>query len=72
MRSSWSTCRPNAPEYNPDQDLNNDVKPKLRQTPQPGSKDELVASTRTVLRAIQRSPARVRGYFRPDPVKYAA
>ena len=61
-----------APEHNPDEYLNNDVKQKLRQEPQPDSKDELVANTRTVLRAIQRSPARVRGYFRPDPVKYAA
>jgi transposase len=61
-----------APEHNPDEYLNNDVKQKLRQKLQPGSKDELLANTRTVMRAIQRSPARVRGYFRPDPVKYAA
>jgi transposase len=61
-----------APEHNPDEYLNNDVKQKLRQRPQPDSKEELVASTRTVMRAIQRSPARVRSYFRPDPVKYAA
>ena len=61
-----------APEHNPDEYLNNDVKQKLRQQPQPDSKPELIKSTRTVMRAIQRSPARVRGYFRPDPVKYAA
>jgi transposase len=61
-----------APEHNPDEYLNNDVKQKLRQKLQPGTKDELIANTRTVMRAIQRSPARVRGYFRPDPVKYAA
>jgi len=61
-----------APEHNPDEYLNHDVKQKLRQKPQPGSKDALIANTRTVLRAIQRSPARVRGYFRPHPVKYAA
>ena len=61
-----------APEHNPDEYLNNDVKQKLRQQPQPDCKDELVENTRIVLRAIQRSPARVRGYFRPDPVKYAA
>jgi transposase len=61
-----------APEHNPDEYLNNDVKQKLRQKLQPGSKDELIANTRAVMRAIQRSPARVRGYFRPDPVKYAA
>lgn len=61
-----------APEHNPDEYLNNDVKQKLRQRPQPSSTDELVANTHTVMRAIQRSPARIRGYFRPDPVRYAA
>jgi transposase len=61
-----------APEHNPDEYLNNDVKQNLRQKPQPGSKDELLASTRTVLRAIQRSPVRIRSYFRPHPVRYAA
>ena len=61
-----------APEHNPDEYLNNDAKQHLRQRPQPGSKSDLVAYTRTVMRAIQRSPARIRSYFRPDPVKYAA
>ncbi|MEJ2027081.1 MAG: transposase, partial [Limibacillus sp.] len=55
-----------APEHNPDEYLNNDVKQKLRQKPQPGSKEELAKNTRTVLRAIQTSAARVRGYFRPE------
>ena len=46
-----------APDHNPDEYLNNDLKQKLRRQPQPGSKDELIKSTRSVLRAIQRSPA---------------
>ena len=61
-----------APDHNPDECLNNDLKQRLRQKLQPGSKDELVASTRSVMRAIQRSPQRVRAYFRPEPVRYAA
>ena len=61
-----------APDRNPDECLNNDLKQKLRQKPQPGSKDELLASTRSVMRAIQRSPQRVRAYFGPEPVRYAA
>ena len=61
-----------APEHNPDEYLNNDLKQTLRQAPQPGSKDELVETTRAALRTIQRAPARVRAYFRPNPVKYAA
>jgi transposase len=61
-----------APDHNPGEYLNNDLKQKLRQQPQPGSRDELSKSTRAVLRAIQRSPARIRAYFTPQPVRYAA
>lgn len=32
-----------APEQNPDEYLNNDPKQKLRQKPQPGANDELIA-----------------------------
>ena len=61
-----------APDHNPDEYLNNDLKQQLRQQPQPGSKDELIKSTRAVLRAIQRSPQRIRAYFKPPAVRYAA
>jgi transposase len=61
-----------APEHNPDEYLNNELKQKLRQRPQPGDKDELIKNVRSVLRAIQRSPERVRAYFTPEPVRYAA
>ena len=61
-----------APDHNPDEYLNNDLKQQLRQQPQPGSQDELTKSTRAVLRAIQRSPQRIRAYFKPPAVRYAA
>ncbi len=61
-----------APDHNPTEYLNNDLKQQLRQQPQPGSKEELVGRTRSVLRTVQRSPERVRTYFRPEPVRYAA
>ena len=61
-----------APDHNPDEYLNNDLKQKLRQRPQPASQDELIKSTRAVLRAIQRSPRRIQGYFRPSALRYAA
>ena len=54
-----------APDHNPDEYLNNDLKQKLRQQPQPASKDELIKNTRAVLRAIQRSPRRIQAYFTP-------
>jgi transposase len=61
-----------APEHNPDEYLNGELKQKLRQQPQPDGEDELVRNVRPVLRAIQRSPERVRAYFTPEPVRYAA
>ena len=61
-----------APDHNPVEHLNNDLKQKLRQQPQPDTKEELVERTRSVLRVIQRSPERVRAYFKPEPVRYAA
>jgi transposase len=62
-----------APDHNPSEYLNDDLKQqRRRQPPQPGSKDELIGRTRSVLRAIQRSPERVRAYFTPEPVHYAA
>jgi transposase len=61
-----------APEHNPDEYLNRDLKQRLRQKPQPGAKEDLTKSTRSVLHAIQRSPRRVRAYFKPEPVRYAA
>jgi transposase len=61
-----------APDHNPSEYLNNDLKQQLRQQPQPGSKEQLIGQTRSVLRTIQRSPARVRAYFTPEPVRYAA
>lgn len=61
-----------APEHNPDEYLNRDLKQKLRQKPLPGAKEDLIKSTRSVLRVIQRSPRRIRAYFAPEPVRYAA
>ena len=60
------------PDHNPSEYLNNDLKQKLRQQPQSGSEQELIKRTRSVLRVIQCSPERVRAYFRPEPVRYAA
>jgi transposase len=61
-----------APDHNPSEYLNNELKQKLQQRPQPGSKEELSRNVRSVLHAIQRSPDRVRAYFVPEPVRYAA
>src|SRR5690348_1698184 len=61
-----------APDHNPSEYLNNDLKQALRQKPQPDGEDELIGNTRSVLRTIQRSPERVRACFTPEQVRYAA
>src|SRR4051812_29433255 len=51
-----------APDRNPSEYLNNDLKQQLRQQPQPDTKEELTRRARSVLHAIQRSPRRVIPY----------
>ena len=61
-----------APDHNPDEFLNGDLKRQLRQKPQSSTKEGMVKATRAVMRTIQRSPKRIRTYFQAQPVKYAA
>jgi transposase len=63
---------PYAPEHNPDEYLNNDLKQKLKNLPRPDNREELVQGTTSVLRSLQRSPHRVRAYFHHKDVRYAA
>ena len=63
---------PYAPEHNPDEYLNNDVKQKMKNLPRPDTQDELVQSTTSVLRSLQRNPHRIRSYFQRHDVRYAA
>ena len=63
---------PYAPECNPDEYLNNDLKQKLRNLPRPDSQEGLVQSTTAVLRSLQRRPHQIRAYFHHRDVRYAA
>lgn len=63
---------PYAPERNPDEYLNNDLKQNGKNLPRPDSQEGLVQSTASVLRSLQRRPHQIRAYFRHDDVRYAA
>jgi transposase len=63
---------PYAPEHNPDEYLNNDLKQKLRNLPRPNSHEELVQGTTSVPRSLQRSPHKIRACFHHADVRYAA
>jgi transposase len=61
-----------APEHNPDEYLNNDLKRTIRNKPRARTRDDLVATTSSILKSIQRRPDRVKSYFHAKHVRYAA
>ena len=63
---------PYAPERNPDEYLNNDLKQQLKNLPRPDNHEGLVEATSSVLRSLQRMPHRIRAYFHHKDVHYAA
>jgi hypothetical protein len=58
-----------APEHNPDEYLNNDLKQTIKNKQRAETCDDLVAAPP---RSIQRRPSRVKSYFRAKHVRYAA
>ena len=61
-----------APEHNPDEYLNNDLKQTIKNKPRAKTRDDLVAATSSILKSIQRRPDRVKSYFNAKYVRYAA
>ena len=61
-----------APEHNPDEYLNNDLKQTIKNKPRAKTRDDLVAATSSILKSIQRRPDRVKSYFHAKYVRYAA
>ena len=61
-----------APELNPDEYLNGDLKQQIKTGRSARSQDELDQGVRTILGRIQRNPKRVASYFRHPKISYAA
>ena len=61
-----------APELNPDELLNQDLKANVFSAGRPRTRDELVGQTRSYLMATQKRPDIVRAYFQEAHVNYAA
>jgi len=62
---------PYAPEYNPDEYLNSDMKRSIGRRPMPRSKNDLSKNARSFLKQRQLQPAKIRGYFNTKHTKYA-
>ena len=63
---------PYAPERNPDEYLNNDVKQALGRRRTPMDKAAMKAGLRSHMQALQRRPHKVRAFFQAADVRYAA
>jgi transposase len=63
---------PYAPERNPDEYLNNDLKQALGRRATPMDKAAMKAGLRSHMQRLQRRPAKVRSFFQAPDVRYAA
>lgn len=61
-----------APEHNPDEYLNNDLKQTIKNKPRAKTPDDLAATASSILKSIQKRPRRVKSYFNTRHVRYAA
>lgn len=63
---------PYAPEHNPDEFLNNDLKRNANSKRIPTNAEAIKENVRSYMKSIQRRPRRIMTYFNADTVKYAA
>ena len=61
-----------APEHNPDEFLNNDLKQRLGRRVVAKGRPGLESSLRRYLRRLQRQPERVQAFFQAPTTRYAA
>jgi transposase len=63
---------PYAPEHNPDEFLNNDLKQAMARRRTPKDKAALKAGLTSYMRGLQKRPTKVRAFFQAPTVRYAA
>jgi len=63
---------PYAPEYNPDELLNSDLKRGISKRPSPRTDKELEHNVRSHLKNVQLCPAKIRGFFGSKTTRYAS
>ena len=62
---------PYAPQYNPDEYLNNDITQNIHARSFPKTAEELRDNIRRFMRGTQRNTEKVKSYFRAKDVRYA-
>lgn len=63
---------PYAPEYNPDELLNSDLKRGISKRPCPRSEKELEHNIRSHMKKAQMNPSKIKGFFHSKTTSYAA
>lgn len=63
---------PYAPDRNPDEFLNNDLKQAIARQRTPKDKAGLKSGLRTYMRSLQKRPAKIKAFFQAPSVRYAA
>jgi transposase len=63
---------PYAPEYNPDELLNSDIKRGIGKRPSPRSDKELEHNVRSHMKSVQLRPDKIKGFFGSKTTSYAA
>ena len=63
---------PYAPETNPDENLNGDLKQRIRSGLPARSEKDLTKKTRSFMKTLQRRPQHVMNYFKHPRIAYAA
>jgi len=63
---------PYAPELNPDENLNQDLKVNVFSTGRPATKRQMIRQTRSYLASTQKRPDVVQSFFKETHVAYAA
>ena len=63
---------PYAPEYNPDELLNSDLKRAISKRPSPRTDNELEHNVRSHLKSVQLRPVKIQGFFASATTSYAA
>ena len=61
-----------SPDLNPDEYLNRDLKTELSKRPSGRKEGHFKSQAKTEMRRLQKSPDRVKKYFRSSSIKYAA
>ena len=62
---------PYAPEYNPDEFLNSDMKRDIGNRPMPLSKSDIVKNVRSYMKSLQLKPHKIKSFFKAPSVSYA-